>query len=182
MMDESDCDPAVKSLRKERFQQLSPVAKFEDAFPGWHSSVRHFAKFNEMFEITKFIPELPIDSWWFFGAVLAGLIIAIALVIRFVSSETDDIDPVEIDRQMLSSVRELTRTGEITEDEYRSIKGRLVDRLKDAEDEPVKPETSRSSKPSILPPVEITEQQNLQSPKPPGDLTDSDSDDATPST
>lgn len=91
-----------------------------------------------MFEFTKFIPELPINDWWFFSAVMIGLIILIALVIRFVSSQTDDIDPVEIDRQMLSSVRELTRSGEISEDEYRSIKGRLIDRLKSAEELPDK--------------------------------------------
>lgn len=98
-----------------------------------------------MFEISKYIPELPVDSWWFFGAVLTALVVAIGLIIRFVSSKTDDIDLVEVDRQMLSSVRELTKTGEITDDEYRSIKGRLVERLKLSEDEQKSSEDSQTS-------------------------------------
>lgn len=109
-----------------------------------------------MFEISKFIPELPIDSWWFFGAVLTTLVVAIALVIRFVSSTTDDIDPVEIDRQMLSSVRELTRTGEITDDEYRSIKGQLVERLKLTDEEGKVSEQSKTAATSFAPPLDKT--------------------------
>lgn len=134
-----------------------------------------------MFEITKFIPELPIDSWWFFAAVMTGLIIAIALVIRFVSAGTDDIDPVEIDRQMLSSVRELTRTGEITEDEYRSIKGRLVERLSEADEDSVKPESSRGSKALLFPPPKDTKKQDSENHQPPGEMDDSNSDDTNPS-
>lgn len=134
-----------------------------------------------MFEISKFVPELPIDSWWFFGAVLTVLIVAIALVIRFVSSKTDDIDPVEIDRQMLSSVRELTRTGEITDDEYRSIKGRLVERLKLTDEERKVSDESRTSKTTPLSSFNKTDDQNLAVPAIQQDPPDSDSDDANPS-
>ena len=135
-----------------------------------------------MFEISKFIPELPIDSWWFFAAVLTGLIIAIALVIRFVSSKTDDIDPVEIDRQMLSSVRELTRTGEITDHEYRSIKGRLVERLKLTDEERQNSEASRTSKALRISSSDEINDQNETDSALRQDLTDSDSDHANPST
>lgn len=133
-----------------------------------------------MFEISKYIPELPIDSWWFFGSVLTGLIVAIALVIRFVSSKTDDIDPVELDRQMLSSVRELTRTGEITDDEYRSIKGRLVERLKLSEDERKTSEDSRTSKKPSLSTLEELEDQNEADSAIQQNSTDSDSDQSNP--
>lgn len=136
-----------------------------------------------MFEISKFIPELPIDSWWFFGSVMTGLVIAIALVIRFVSSKTDDIDPVEIDRQMLSSVRELTRTGEITDDEYRSIKGRLVERLKLTEEERKNSsEDSRTSKTLSLTSLDEPPTQNEADSAIQQDSTDSDSDHTNPTT
>lgn len=134
-----------------------------------------------MFEISKFVPELPIDSWWFFGAVLTVLIVAIALVIRFVSSKTDDIDPVEIDRQMLSSVRELTRTGEITDDEYRSIKGRLVERLKLTDEERKVSDESRTTKTTPLSSLDKADNQNLAVPAIQQDPPDSDSNNTNPS-
>lgn len=76
-------------------------------------------------------PELPIDSWWFLGIVLVVLVVAIWLIARLTSSVTDDIDPAEIDRQMLTAVRDLHSQGELSPDEYRSIKGRLVERMSD---------------------------------------------------
>ncbi|MEP3477931.1 MAG: hypothetical protein ABJZ55_01670 [Fuerstiella sp.] len=133
-----------------------------------------------MFEISKYIPELPVDSWWFFGSVLTALVVAIALVIRFVSSKTDDIDPVEVDRQMLSSVRELTRTGEITDDEYRSIKGRLVERLKLSEDEQKTSEDSQTSNKSPLSALEEPEDQKETDSAIQQDSNDSDSDQSHP--
>ena len=75
------------------------------------------------------IPELPVDNWWFIGIVLVLLIFVIWVVARLTTSVTDDIDPAEIDRQMLTAVSELHSQGELTQDEYRSIKGRLVERL-----------------------------------------------------
>jgi len=74
-------------------------------------------------------PELPVDNWWFVGTVLVVLIILIWVVVRLATSATEGIDPAEIDRQMLTAVSELRSQGELTPDEYRSIKGRLVGRL-----------------------------------------------------
>lgn len=76
-------------------------------------------------------PELPVDSWWFFAVVLVLLIFVIWGVARLTTSVTGDIDPAEIDRQMLTAVSELRSQGELTSEEYRSIKSRLVDRLSD---------------------------------------------------
>ena len=76
-------------------------------------------------------PELPVDRWWFFGIVLVLLVVAIWLIARLTSSATGDIDSSEIDRQMLSVISELRSQGELTSEEYRSVKSRLVERLSD---------------------------------------------------
>lgn len=74
-------------------------------------------------------PELPVDNWWFFIAVLVVLIVFIALIARLAAAAGEEIDPAEIDRQMLTAVNDLHTEGELTPEEYRSIKSRLVDRL-----------------------------------------------------
>lgn len=74
-------------------------------------------------------PKLPFDEWWFFGVVLIVLVIFIWMVVRLLMPTTDDVDPAEIDRQMLTAVNELRTQGELTQEEYRSIKNRLVKRL-----------------------------------------------------
>lgn len=76
-------------------------------------------------------PELPVDNWWFFAVVLIVLIFFIWMVARLTATATDDTDPAEIDRQMLTAVSELRSRGEITQEEFRSIKSRLVVRLAD---------------------------------------------------
>lgn len=73
--------------------------------------------------------ELPVDSWWFFTVVLVLLVLFIWAVTRLTTARTEDIDPAEIDRQMLTAVSELRSRGELTNEEFRSIKGRLVERL-----------------------------------------------------
>ena len=82
---------------------------------------------------------------------------------------------------MLSSVRELTRTGEITDDEYRSIKGQLVERLKTKEEERKKAEEAKSSKSPSLSLLDEIQQLDQTNPAIPQNLTDSDSDFAKPS-
>lgn len=76
-------------------------------------------------------PKLPVDNWWFLGVVLVVLIFSIWLIARLTTTATEDIDPAEADRQMLTAVNELHSQGELTIEEYRSIKGRLVTRLSD---------------------------------------------------
>ena len=74
-------------------------------------------------------PELPVQEWWFFGVVLVLLIMSIAVVARLATAASEESDPAEIDRQMLTAVRELHTEGELTPEEYRSIKSQLVGRL-----------------------------------------------------
>jgi len=73
--------------------------------------------------------ELPVDSWLFFTIVLVLLVLFIWAVTRLTTAGTEDIDPAEVDRQMLTAVSELRSRGELTNEEFRSIKGRLVERL-----------------------------------------------------
>lgn len=75
------------------------------------------------------MPELPVDSWWFLAIVLVFLVFTIWLVARLTPTLTDDIDPAETHRQMLTAVRELHSQGELTPEEYRSIKSQLIERL-----------------------------------------------------
>ena len=107
----------------------------------------------------NFVLELPLDQWWFCVVVLIVLVFVIWAVARFTTSVTKDIDPAETDRQMLTAVRDLKTQGELTDEESRSIKSRLVDRLTqpantgdiDEGDEPAKVDTSADSKPLMTP-------------------------------
>lgn len=76
-------------------------------------------------------PELPVDNGLFCAIVLVLLVLFIWLIARFTSSATEDIDPAEVDRRMLTAVTELKSRGELTTEEYRSIKSQLVGRLSD---------------------------------------------------
>ena len=75
------------------------------------------------------------DSLW--GWV--GLLFAIAFlgwsVVRLRAWFRDDSDPADDSGRMLSEIREMYHEGDLSEEEYRSIKGRLVQRL----DEQFKP-------------------------------------------
>jgi uncharacterized membrane protein len=73
------------------------------------------------------------SAWELFGLVLAILVMA-WLIVEIRSWLTGDDDPAEGDHELLMSVRELNREGDLSDDEYRSIKSRLVERLRDASD------------------------------------------------
>lgn len=69
------------------------------------------------------------DSWLVFAVVLIALVIFIWLVARLVTRMTEDSDPAETDRQMLTAINDLHRKGDLSQEEFRSIKGQLIDRL-----------------------------------------------------
>jgi hypothetical protein len=69
------------------------------------------------------------ESWVTFSAVLIVLIVFIGVVARLVTRVTEDSDPAETDRQMLTAINDLHRKGDLSQEEFRSIKGQLVDRL-----------------------------------------------------
>ena len=79
-----------------------------------------------------FVP-IPIgaESWMTFTAVLIVLIVFIWVVARLVTRVTEDSDPAETDRQMLTAINDLHRKGDLSQKEFRSIKGQLVDRLQE---------------------------------------------------
>ncbi|MCA9086052.1 MAG: hypothetical protein KDA81_18470 [Planctomycetaceae bacterium] len=86
---------------------------------------------KSILRLSEAIPELPVHNWWFFGVVLFLLIIFIWVIARLTAAMTDHSDPAEIDRQMLSAVRDLHSQGELSSEEFRSIKSRLVQRMSD---------------------------------------------------
>jgi hypothetical protein len=75
-------------------------------------------------------------SWWPVVVAAVGLILLIWGILHFVSRANEDVDPAEADRQMLLAMNELRREGDLSESEFRSIKGQLVSRF----NEGVKPQ------------------------------------------
>lgn len=76
-------------------------------------------------------------SWELFGLVLAVVLalgVLVWLVVWIRAWFTGDDDPAVGDHELLASIRDLRREGDLTDDEYRSIKSCLVDRLDDAAD------------------------------------------------
>ncbi len=59
----------------------------------------------------------------------AFLVVLIWAILRFVSRVNEDVDPAEADREMLQALMDLRREGQVSEDEFRSIKGQIVGRL-----------------------------------------------------
>jgi len=75
-----------------------------------------------------------VDATWWQWIVLAVVVVVLVRVVMWVrASLREDDDPSSVDNQMLVEITELERQGEITSTEYRSIKSRLVDRLKSGE-------------------------------------------------
>lgn len=73
------------------------------------------------------------ESWLSISIGAIVLIISIWWIARLTARATEDIDRAEVDRQMLTTLTELKTQGELTNEEFRSIKGRLVERLADDE-------------------------------------------------
>ena len=73
--------------------------------------------------------QLQNPGWWIMAATAVVLTILIWIIVRLVTGATEDVDPAEADREMLDAVNELRAQGDLSEDEFRSIKGRLVTRL-----------------------------------------------------
>ncbi len=73
--------------------------------------------------------HLPEFNWWQFLFATLCLVVLIWSIVRFISRVHEDVDPAEIDQDMLNSISELRREGDLTEDEYRSIKSQLMGRM-----------------------------------------------------
>jgi len=73
--------------------------------------------------------QLPDFTWWQFLFAAACLVVLIWQIARFISRVHEDVDPAESDQDMLNAISELRREGDLTEDEYRSIKRQLMGRM-----------------------------------------------------
>lgn len=75
----------------------------------------------------------PLSSWWPMLVGLVGVVVVISLIVRLVARVNEDTDPAEADRDMLLTLTELRREGDLTQEEFRSIKSRLVQRIVSAD-------------------------------------------------
>ncbi len=73
--------------------------------------------------------QLPDISWAPLLIAAACLIVVVWAIVRLVSRVNEDVDPAEADREMLLALNDLRREGDLTEDEFRSIKGQITGRL-----------------------------------------------------
>jgi hypothetical protein len=75
-------------------------------------------------------------SWWPVMVAAIGLVALIWWILHWVSRVNEDVDPAEADREMLRTLNDLRREGDLSESEFRSIKGQLVNRLNDGAQRP----------------------------------------------
>ena len=71
----------------------------------------------------------PLVSWWPFLVATVCLVIVIWLVVQLIARVNKDTDPAAADHEMLLALSELHREGDLTVEEFRSIKSQLVHRL-----------------------------------------------------
>jgi uncharacterized membrane protein len=68
---------------------------------------------------------LRVSAWTWIGLIFAIVVLAWIVVRVREMFRTDD-DPAENTNQMLSEIREMYEEGKLSEEEFRSIKGRLT--------------------------------------------------------
>lgn len=90
--------------------------------------------------IWKLLEGSPEEWGWFLGGLI-GVSVALWAFVRFIAWMRDDEDTAAAEQMMLTEIGELHRGGDLSEEEYRSIKGRLLERLKESDDS-AKPEAS----------------------------------------
>ena len=73
--------------------------------------------------------QLPDISWVPLLIGAACVVVVVWAIVRLVSRVNEDVDPAEADREMLLALNDLRREGDLTEDEFRSIKGQITGRL-----------------------------------------------------
>ncbi len=73
--------------------------------------------------------QLPDISWLPLLISGACVVVVVWTIVRLISRVNEDVDPAEADREMLQALNDLRREGDLTEDEFRSIKGQITGRL-----------------------------------------------------
>ena len=61
--------------------------------------------------------------------LLVAIVVLVGLIVRIRALLREDTDAAGDDHQLLTSISELHREGDLSEEEYRSIKGRLIHKL-----------------------------------------------------
>lgn len=75
-----------------------------------------------------FLEQITGSLWIFLGFGLV-LIVGVWLILKFRSRFEDGAGSASTENLMLSQIGDLKRQGDLTDEEYRSIKGRLVEKL-----------------------------------------------------
>lgn len=69
------------------------------------------------------------ESTWTWIGLAFAIVVLVWLVVRIRAWIREDADPAEDAQQMLSEIREMYREGDVSQEEYRSIKRRLTERM-----------------------------------------------------
>ncbi len=77
----------------------------------------------------QFDPLEWLSGFWPAALAGVGLVVAGWLAVRWATRATEQSDPGETDRQMLQAIEDMKRGGDLSEVEFRLIKGRLAGRL-----------------------------------------------------
>ncbi len=71
-------------------------------------------------------------EWLPLTVAALGVLLLIGVILSLVGRYRESDDPAETDREMLGAIEELRKQGELTDAEFRLIKGRLSERLSTA--------------------------------------------------
>lgn len=77
----------------------------------------------------RYDPFQSFSSWLPLLIAGAVLVLLIWAIMHFLSKMNEDVDPAEADQEMLQALRDLRREGDLSEVEFRSIRGKLATRL-----------------------------------------------------
>jgi hypothetical protein len=103
-------------------------------------------------------------SWWPVMVAAVALILLIWAILHFVARANEGVDPAEADRQMLLAMNELRREGDLSESEFRSIKGQLVSRFNEGA-KPQKTAGKSAKTAEWLPELLVSEITDLKQPE-----------------
>jgi hypothetical protein len=73
--------------------------------------------------------QLQDPGWWHMAVAAVVVIVVIWVIVRLIARVNEDVDPADADREMLDAIHDLRSEGDLSEDEFRSIKGQLISRL-----------------------------------------------------
>ena len=91
--------------------------------------VMNFIEFLLLAQRRRYDPFQTLWSWLPLLIAAVVLVLLIWAILRILSKMNEDVDPAEADREMLQALRDLRREGDLSEDEFRSIRGKLATRL-----------------------------------------------------